>query len=54
MHAFIKAPSAGKDGIPNKVLIGFETVYLEPGKSTEILFYVTPLDFTYFDSDGKR
>jgi hypothetical protein len=51
---FVKSPSTHK-GVPKKQLIGFERVYVESGKSSEVQFLVSPCDdLSTVTEDGRR
>lgn len=51
---FVKTP-ATHEGVPKKQLIGFQRVYVESGKSSEVQFLISPCDdLSTVTEDGRR
>lgn len=50
---FLTPPGAGVDGVPLKVLFGFERVHVKAGQSVTVTLYPSLLDFTQANIDGR-
>ena len=50
---FLTPPSAGKDGVPVKVLFGFQRVHVKAGASATVTLYPSLMDFTRVALDGQ-
>ncbi|CAE7387994.1 BXL6 [Symbiodinium necroappetens] len=49
---FLTPPSAGKDGVPLKILFGFQRVHIKAGATATVTLYPSMLDFTRVSPDG--
>merc|ERR1712217_631691 len=52
--AFLRPPGAGKDGVPLKVLFGFERLHVRAGESASVSFSPSLLDFMQVDDYGQH
>lgn len=50
---FLTPPGAGKNGVPLKVLFGFERVHVKAGETATVFLYPSVLDFAQANLDGK-
>merc|ERR1712194_56376 len=50
---FLTPPGAGKNGVPLKVLFGFERVHIKAGETATVFLYPSLLDFAQANIDGK-
>ena len=48
---FLTPPSAGKDGVPLKILFGFQRVHIKAGATATVTLYPSMLDFTRVSPD---
>lgn len=51
---FLEPPGAGKNGVPLKVLFGFERVHVPAGKDVTVKLWPSLNDFTYVNDKGER
>jgi len=51
---FLTPPGAGVDGVPLKVLFGFERVHVRAGQTETVWLYPSVADFTQADRSGQR
>ncbi|CAE7266592.1 BXL3 [Symbiodinium sp. CCMP2456] len=49
---FLTPPSAGKDGVPLKILFGFQRVHIKAGATATVTLYPSMLDFTRVSPAG--
>ena len=50
---FLTPPSAGKDGVPLKILFGFQRVHVKSGATATVTLYPSIMDFTRVSVDGQ-
>jgi len=50
---FLVPPNAGSNGIPLKVLFGFERVHVKAGQTVSVFLYPALTDFAQAGADGK-
>merc|ERR1712083_209378 len=50
---FLTPPGAGQNGVPLKVLFGFERVHVKAGETKTVYLYPSLTDFAQASSDGK-
>merc|ERR1719379_957074 len=50
---FLTPPGAGTNGIPLKVLFGFERVHVKAGETVSVFLYPALTDFARAMDDGK-
>merc|ERR1712226_536496 len=50
---FLTPPGAGTDGVPLKVLFGFERVHVKVGETVSVFLYPALTDFAQPRADGK-
>jgi hypothetical protein len=51
---FLSPPGAGTDGVPLKVLFGFERVHVKAGQSVTVYLYPALTDFAFANAAGER
>merc|ERR1711948_136794 len=50
---FLTPPGAGSNGVPLKVLFGFERVHVKAGETVSVFLYPALTDFAQAGADGK-
>merc|ERR1712048_643531 len=50
---FLTPPGAGENGVPLKVLFGFERVHVKAGETVTVFLYPALTDFAQAGADGK-
>merc|ERR1712070_887874 len=50
---FLTPPGAGTNGVPLKVLFGFERVHVKAGETVTVFLYPALTDFAQAGADGK-
>merc|ERR1711967_204358 len=50
---FLTPPGAGTNGVPLKVLFGFERVHVKAGETVSVFLYPALTDFARASDDGK-
>merc|ERR1712113_695140 len=51
---FLSPPGAGENGVPLKVLFGFERVHVRAGQMVSVTLYPSFTDFSQVDTTGQR